>query len=61
VNRATGALKKLARHDLSGRAVTGGFAVELYASRLGLQPIPRSLHDIDFVTAAFDSIPEYAG
>lgn len=52
------AFNKLARHDIRRWALTGGFAFEIHADRLGLQPSVRPLNDIDFVVSAFDSIPE---
>ena len=51
----------LARHDISRWALTGGVAIELHILRLGAKPIIRRLHDLDFVAASFDSIPEAIG
>jgi hypothetical protein len=51
----------LARHDISGWALTGGVAIELHILRLGGKPIIRRLNDLDFVAASFDSIPETIG
>jgi hypothetical protein len=51
----------LARHDISGWALTGGVAIELHILRLGGKAIVRRLNDLDFVAASFDSIPETIG
>jgi hypothetical protein len=56
--RAARSLRKLVRNDISDWALTGGLAIELHCLRLGLQTVTRTLQDIDFVTASFDSIPE---
>jgi hypothetical protein len=56
--RACGTLRKLARHDLSQLAVTGGLAVEIHRLRHGVQPATRGLNDIDFVTGEFGGLPE---
>jgi hypothetical protein len=41
--------------------LTGGVAIELHILRLGGKPILRPLHDLDFIAASFDSIPETLG
>jgi hypothetical protein len=51
----------LARHEISGWALTGGVAIELHILRLGGEAIIRRLNDLDFVAASFDSIPETIG
>jgi hypothetical protein len=51
----------LARHDISGWALTGGVAIELHILRLGGKPIIRRLNDLDFVAVSFDAIPESIG
>lgn len=57
-NRALRTFRKLARHDISDWALTGGFVVELHRLRLRLQPTVRALNDLDFVASVFDRIPE---
>jgi hypothetical protein len=52
---------RLARHDISGWALTGSVAIELHILRLGGKPIIRRLNDLDFVAASFDSIPQAIG
>jgi len=49
---------KLARHDIRPWALTGGFAFEIHAARLGLEPSVRPHNDIDFVVPAFNCIPD---
>jgi hypothetical protein len=56
--RVYGTLRKLAPHDTSQWALTGGLAVEIHRLRHGVPPATRGLNDIDFVTAAFAGIPE---
>jgi hypothetical protein len=51
-------LRKLARHDLSRWALTGGFATEIHFLRRGLEPLSRTLTDIDFIASSFDAIPQ---
>src|ERR1700677_2602785 len=51
-------LRKLARHDFSGWALTGGLAVEMHLARRGGRTASRKLHDIDFIVSSFDQIPE---
>ena len=55
--RALGTLRKLARHDISGWALTGGVAVELHRMRLGCEPAARPLNDLDFVVDSFVAVP----
>ena len=59
--RVARTLLNLARHDISRWALTGGVAIELHILRLAGKPIIRRLHDLDFVAASFDSIPETIG
>jgi hypothetical protein len=50
-------LEKLTRHDIRSWILTGGFSVEIQLMRRGARPTGRKLHDIDFVTASFESLP----
>lgn len=59
--RAARALRMLAAHDISGLTLTGGIAIELHILCCGGAPVVRPLHDIDFLTSSFDSIPESLG
>jgi hypothetical protein len=54
-------LNKLARHDISGWALTGGFATEQYIKWRGGSPSIRPLHDIDFIVTSFQHIPDSLG
>lgn len=60
-HRAAQVLLKLADHDISSLALTGGFAIELQILRRGRQACLRPLHDIDFLVDSFDGIPETLG
>lgn len=60
-HRAVQVLLKLADHDISGWALTGGFAIELHILRRAGQACLRPLHDIDFLVDSFDGIPETLG
>jgi hypothetical protein len=55
--RAQGVIQKLVRHDIRSWVLTGGFAVEIHHIIRGVDPIHRSLRDIDFVAASFESLP----
>lgn len=55
--RASATLRKLARHDLSKLALTGGLAIEIHCLHHGRRPSPRPLNDIDFICDSFDCIP----
>ncbi len=55
--RALRSLETLAGHNLSGLALTGGFAVEIYCVRAGREVPKRKLNDIDFIVDSFDDIP----
>ena len=59
--RVARTFRKLAVHDISRWALTGGVAIEFHVLRRGGEPIMRPLHDIDFVTASFDCIPQTLG
>jgi hypothetical protein len=54
-------LHKLAVHDISRLAITGGLAIEIHILQHGGEPLPRQLHDIDFMAASFDDIPASLG
>jgi len=56
-SRIAATLKRLARHDLSRLALTGGIAIEIQLVRLGAEPGRRAAHDIDFIAEAFEDIP----
>ena len=56
--RALNTLRKLAPHDVSRWALVGGLAVEFHCLRAGQCHAVRHLNDIDFVTPAFECIPE---
>ena len=47
---------RLARHDISRWALTGGLAVELHILQRGGNVIERPLNDIDFIASSFDDI-----
>jgi hypothetical protein len=57
-SRVSRTLRKLARHDIAGWALTGGLAVEIHLLRCGRQPSIRALNDVDFIATSFDAIPE---
>ena len=59
--RVARSLRMLAAHDISDWVLTGGVAIELHVLRCGGEPVMRPLHDIDFLTSSFDSIPESLG
>jgi hypothetical protein len=59
--RAEQTFCKLARHDISRWALTGGFATELHLEGCGANPSIRALHDIDFIVSSFDCIPKSLG
>jgi hypothetical protein len=56
--RTLSTLRKLARHNISRWALTGGFAVEIHHLRCGRPPSIRPLNDLDFIADGFDCIPE---
>lgn len=60
-SRATRVLRKLWAHDISGWALTGGLAIEIHIQLRGGPTAVRRLHDIDFLAASFDCIPETLG
>jgi hypothetical protein len=53
--------RKLAAHDTSGWAITGGLAIEFRIGQRGGAPMIRPLHDVDFLTDSFDAIPGTLG
>jgi len=55
--RASRTFEKLSRHDISGWALTGGLAIELYWLDLQGEPAIRVLNDIDFIVDSFEAIP----
>lgn len=59
--RVTRTLRKLAAHDISRWALSGGLAIEFHILSRGGMSRQRPLHNIDFVTASFDCIPETLG
>jgi len=59
--RVAGTLCRLANHDISRWALTGGIAIELHILDRGGESRLRPLHDIDFVAASFACIPETLG
>ena len=56
-NRALRTLRKLARHEISKWALTGGLAVEIHCQIRRCAPSVRPFNDLDFVTSGFDCIP----
>ncbi|WP_353068306.1 hypothetical protein RBB75_12865 [Tunturibacter empetritectus] len=56
--RAERTIRKLAGHDISRWALTGGLATEIYIVRCGGPFELRPLHDIDFIVPSFDCIPQ---
>jgi hypothetical protein len=56
--RAVNTLRKLALHDVSRWALAGGLAVEFHCLRSGHSHAIRHLSDVDFVTPAFECMPE---
>src|SRR5271165_4064228 len=60
-SRAIRMLHKLGAHDITGWALTGGLAIEIHILLRGGPSEVRSLHDIDFLAASFDRIPETLG
>ncbi|MGA7316627.1 MAG: hypothetical protein WBX22_21965 [Silvibacterium sp.] len=59
--RAVQVLHKLARHDISRWALTGGFAIELHIQSRRGRPSVRRLNDIDFLVDSFDCITKTLG
>jgi hypothetical protein len=56
-DRAQQTLDKLARHDISRWALTGGLATELHIERYAGVSMVRPLNDLDFIVSSFDCIP----
>ena len=50
-------LSKLARHDISRWALTGGFAVEIHLLRRDRPASIRTLNDLDFIAEGLDCAP----
>ncbi len=50
-------LDKLAHHDISRWALTGGLATELHIERHAGMSVLRPLNDLDFLVTSFDCIP----
>ncbi len=61
VSRTIRMLHKLGAHDITGWALTGGLAIEIHILLRGGSTEVRRLHDIDFLAASFDRIPETLG
>ncbi len=59
--RVARTLRRLAAHDISRWALTGGIAIEFHILNRGGSPIMRPLHDIDFMASSFDCIPQTLG
>jgi hypothetical protein len=59
--RVARTFRKLAAHDISGWAITGGLAIEFRIGQRGGAPMIRPLHDVDFLTDSFDAIPGTLG
>jgi hypothetical protein len=59
--RVARTFRNLASHDISRWALTGGIAIEFHILHRGSALIRRQLHDIDFMTGSFASIPETVG
>ena len=57
VTRLKHTLQRLAAHDVSRWALTGGVAIEFHIARNNGPPITRALHDIDFISPSFETIP----
>ena len=50
-------IRKLAEHDISDWALTGGLAVEMHIQNGGHMPCIRAFNDLDFVIHEFRGIP----
>jgi hypothetical protein len=59
--RVARTFRKLAAHEISRWALTGGLAIEFHIHRRGRQPMVRPLHDVDFLTDSFANIPDTLG
>src|SRR6202011_4953409 len=57
-DRALRSLQKLARHDVSRWALTGGVALGIHRVLLRGEPAIPTLNDLDFIVDSFDCIPE---
>jgi hypothetical protein len=54
-------LRKIVPHNDSNWVVTGGLAIEIHLLQRRGEHFVRPLHDIDFITASFDAIPNSLG
>lgn len=59
--RLSATLRRLAEHDISRWAMTGGTAIELWLRQMGSPPCLRPLHDVDFIAASFDCLSPTLG
>jgi hypothetical protein len=50
-------IRKLAEHNISEWALTGGLAVEMHIQNSGHTACIRALNDLDFITHEFEGIP----
>lgn len=57
MDRVFRTIRKLAGHDISDWALTGGLAVEMHIQKRGHTPRVRALNDLDFITREFEGIP----
>jgi hypothetical protein len=56
--RALRCLRRVARHDISQWALTGGFAIEIHYLICGRDASMRNLNDVDFIVDSFEQIPQ---
>jgi hypothetical protein len=61
VRRVGTCLATLQRHGVAEWALTGGVAIELRLIELSGEVETRSLNDLDFATASFDTVPNTLG
>jgi hypothetical protein len=61
IRRVGACLATLRRHGAAAWALTGGIAIELRLIELSGRVETRSLNDLDFVTASFDTVPNTLG
>ena len=57
LNRVERALHRLAKHDMTCWALTGGIAIELHLLHHGKPSATRALNDLDFIVESFEHIP----
>ena len=60
-DRAAQTFNRLASLDVSQLALAGGFAIELHILEREGKTLLRPLHDMDFLAATFDNIPNTLG